>query len=206
MRFATIGILRGAAALVFVSALTLDAALPALAQPETVLYSFSGTKQNGPDGAEPVGGLVSDIKGNLYGTTYEGGTSGVGTVFEVTAKGVESVLYSFNRSGDGCEPEVPLIRDKQGNLYGAAYQCGHGGGAVFEISPSGTETILYAFCSQANCTDGSRPNGLVFDKAGNLYGTTRGRRRSLLQRLRQCNWLRSSFRVDSSAGRRRAVE
>ena len=90
----------------------------------------------------------------------------------------EAVLYSFGTNpNDGSIPNGNLIFDKIGNLYGTTQRGGaNSGGTVFELSPSSggswTETILYNFCSLSNCADGAVPlSGLVFDAAGNLYGT-----------------------------------
>ena len=99
---------------------------------ETVLYSF-GT---GTDGQYPRAGLIQDASGNLYGTTFEGGTNGLGTVFKVTPVGVETVLYSFGAGIDGQYPYARLIQDASGNLYGTTFQGGTNGlGTVFKISP-----------------------------------------------------------------------
>jgi uncharacterized repeat protein (TIGR03803 family) len=143
---------------------------------ETVLYSFC-TQSGCTDGYHPLAGLVLDTKGNLYGTTFDGGAHDGGTVFEVSPSGTETVLYSFcSQSGcrDGYYPHADLVRDTKGNLYGTTqFRGAHGGGTVFEVSPSGTETVLYSFCAQSGCTDGYHPRaGLVLDTNGNLYGTT----------------------------------
>ena len=144
------------------------------------LYSF-GSQPN--DGGEPVAGLIMDKKGNLYGTTIQGGSGcslsagGCGTVFELTKEGTETVLYSFKGGSDGAEPEASLIIDNAGNLYGTTYTGGGTGcngmigcGTVFKISPDGAETILYAFHGGS---DGAYPvSTLIEDTAGNLYGTT----------------------------------
>ncbi len=108
---------------------------------ETVLYSFAG---NLKDGAYPRGGpLVQDAVGNLYGTTYYGGTGtctdgfgfGCGTVFKVDANGTETVLHSFT-GGDGQWPYGGLIMDAAGNLYGTALQGGpSNNGVVFKLAP-----------------------------------------------------------------------
>jgi uncharacterized repeat protein (TIGR03803 family) len=158
---------------------------------ESVLYSFG----DGTDGATPASGLIFDAAGNLYGTTEQGGTStgscgggGCGTVFQLSpgAGGTwtESVLYSFGGGTDGAVPFAGLIFDAAGNLYGTTYIGGnstdcyiHGCGTVFQLSPGAggtwTENVLYKFCSADGCTDGSAPEaGLIFDTAGNLYGTT----------------------------------
>jgi uncharacterized repeat protein (TIGR03803 family) len=150
----------------------------ALAQRETVLYSFTGS----PDGAGPYAGLVFDKKGNLYGTTKYGGTASYGTVFKVTTSGEETVLYSFAGDSDGAYPYAGLVFDKKGNLYGTTYNggggysyCDLGCGTVFKVYPSsGKEVVLHRFCLQSNnCKDGAEPwAGLVFDKEGFLNGTT----------------------------------
>ena len=144
---------------------------------ETVLYSFGA----GTDGAVPPAGLIRDGAGNLYGTTYSGGTYNLGTVFELTPNGsggwVETVLYSFNNNGlDGTNPYSGLIFDSAGNLYGTTFYGGtHNTGIVFELTPNGSggwvETVLYSFNN--NNSDGAYPRaGLILDSAGNLYGTT----------------------------------
>ncbi|HLY05969.1 MAG TPA: choice-of-anchor tandem repeat GloVer-containing protein [Rhizomicrobium sp.] len=139
---------------------------------ESVVHDFSG----GTDGAYPYGGLLAGKKGVLFGTTYGGGTAGVGTVFEVTAKEKESVLYAFKGGSDGAYPFANLIADSAGNLYGTTYYgggtgcSGSGCGTVFKVAPGGTETVLHAF---AGGNDGmGLQAGLVMDARGNLYGTT----------------------------------
>jgi hypothetical protein len=163
---------------------------------EKVLYSFQGL----PDRGYPVGSVVFDKAGNLYGATQEGGSSSCtsiyqcGTVYQLTApatKGdpwTETVLHIFkgNAHNDGASPQGGLIIDSAGNLYGTT---GYGGtgdcvllgsrlgcGTVYEISPpqqkgaAWTETVLYSFPTSKQ---GYVPAGdLVFDSAGNLYGAT----------------------------------
>jgi uncharacterized repeat protein (TIGR03803 family) len=146
---------------------------------ETVLHSFN---LDGTDGAYPWSSMIFDPSGNLYGTTTGGGTDGRGTVFQLTQNGngdwTENVIYSFhNAGGDGFVPDG-LIFDASGNLFGNANEGGaFFNGAVFELSPSGNgtwiEKVLYSFCALSNCADGATPVGnLIFDSAGNLYGTT----------------------------------
>lgn len=157
----------------FAAALALTPA--AQAASEQVLYSFT----DGADGGDPVAGLVFDGAGNLYGTTYYGGSSDYGTVFELTPGGggkwTESVLFSFTGGKDGGEPNAGLIFDAAGNLYGTTYLGGaHGHGTAFMLSPKGggkwTEKVLHSF---SGGKDGGRPSAsLIFDAAGNLYGTT----------------------------------
>ncbi len=154
---------------------------------EKILHTFNN---NGTDGAVPLAGLIFDAAGNLYGTTSRGGTgscfysgSGCGTVFKLSPNGgggwTEQVLHYFSNNGtDGFQPLAGLIIDAAGNLYGTTATGGtHPGGTVFELTPAQggnwTEKVLYNFCSQTNCTDGAGPlAGLIFDAAGNLYGTT----------------------------------
>ncbi len=81
---------------------------------ETVLHSFAG----GSDGATPFGGVILDSKGNLYGTTTDGGSSSAGIVFKVSASGTETVLYTFAGGPDGANPTAGLVRDQAGNLFG----------------------------------------------------------------------------------------
>jgi len=155
-----------------------------------VLYSFTG----GADGGYPLGGLVRDSSGNLYGVTSGGGdtspeqcqpTSGCGVVFELSPNGSggwkEAVLHTFTGGTDGLEPLGNLVFDGSGNLYGTTEYGGngcegfYGCGTVYELSPAGggvwTENIIHTFTSGP---DGYAPwAGLVFDNAGNLYGTTR---------------------------------
>ena len=134
-------------------------------------------KQTGVRGFAPAGALILDAAGNLYGTTYSGGASGVGTVFELTpnldGSWTESVLHSFN-GADGADPYSGLIFDAAGNLYGTTVGGGgYNAGTVFKLAPnldgSWTESVLHSL----NGTDGAHPySGLIFDAAGNLYGTT----------------------------------
>jgi uncharacterized repeat protein (TIGR03803 family) len=134
---------------------------------ETVLYTFMGAN----DGSSPEAGLIRDSHGNLYGTTYLGGTGGAGTVFKVDAHGQETVLHNFTGGSDGWLPSGgSLVRDSAGNLYGTTPQGGSNDfGVVFKIDAKGNETILHTFSG----SDGKIPYGtLILDTAGNLYGTT----------------------------------
>ncbi len=148
---------------------------------ERVLYTFSG----GADGGQPMSDLVFDAHGNLYGTTHDGGEFGDGTVFELSpaANGLwsewkETVIHSFhNDRKDGAHPCAGLTFDKEGNLWGTTENGGTDttgpaviiGGTVFELSPGPNGTWSetdYSF-QHANIH-----SGLIFDKAGNIYGTT----------------------------------
>jgi uncharacterized repeat protein (TIGR03803 family) len=168
-------------------------ASPSGAWTETVLYSFT----DGADGGSPIGNLVFDTMGNLYGTAQVGGNpscfTGCGAVFELSPPAVqgggwtETTLYSFAGGSDGANPYGGgLVLDQTGNLYGTTAlgggvgSCGAspGCGTVFELSPPAapggpwTETVLYSFTGGS---DGGAPFApVVFDKVGNLYGTTSG--------------------------------
>jgi hypothetical protein len=163
---------------------------------EQVLYSFQGL----PDGAQPVGAVVFDSAGNLYGATTEGGSSSCisvaqcGTVYELsppTSPGgawTETVLYIFkgNAFNDGTSPDGGLVMDSAGNLYGTTTYGGSGNcvllgtlmgcGTVYELSPPAqtgaawSEKVIYSF---PDAIHGYKPTGdLTFDSAGNLYGAT----------------------------------
>ena len=170
----------------------------AAGQTGSVIYKFRGGLD---DGSRPYGDLVADQAGNLYGATGIGGDSGhdcylgaakkgCGAIFELTPPSVphgswsEVLLYSFQGITDGDGPGGPLVFDQAGNLFGTT---GGGGsnpgcpncGTVFELSPPTSEggvwkeTIIHRFAGGLLKPDGAGPNsGLVFDKNGNLYGTT----------------------------------
>lgn len=142
---------------------------------ETVLYSF--TARN--DGFAPLGGLASDAAGDLYGTTEGGGAYDDGTVFKLTPNSgggwTESVLYTFTGGDDGRYPAGGVIVDVAGNLFGTTAEAGaHSDGTVFELTPASgggwTFNTIHTFAGP----DGANSYaGLIFDAAGNLYGTTR---------------------------------
>jgi uncharacterized repeat protein (TIGR03803 family) len=143
----------------------------------TLLHTFTG----GNDGSYPDSNLVEDASGNLYGTTQIGGANGWGTIFELspTEHGDWrfSLLYTFTGGNDGGNPLGSLTFDHSGNAYATVSSGGiNGFGAIIELSPSShagkpwTETVLYSF---QGGEDGGLPFGaVIFDAAGNLYGTT----------------------------------
>jgi uncharacterized repeat protein (TIGR03803 family) len=155
---------------------------PAVAQTVTFteLYPFNSSGDLS-DGGWPEAGVARDADGNLYGTTFFGGTGtgcdiyfgGCGTVFKVDPSGAETVLHSFGGVPDGSNPTARVILDASGNLYGTtAFGGAHAYGTIFKVDgTTGAETILHSFVGGA---DGANPNaGLVADAAGNFYGTTR---------------------------------
>src|ERR1700730_4682812 len=146
---------------------------------ETGLYRFAGGKA----GYFPLAGPTVDQSGNLFGTTTGAyadclGSGLCGTVFQLHLHGstwTHTVLHRFTGSGDGAAPFSGVILDGQGNLYGTTCRGGPTGvGTVFELkrpANSGglwTEVVLSGFAGGGNCPS----YGLVFDKAGDLFGTT----------------------------------
>ena len=148
-------------------AFALAASAPAQTATETTLHNFATP----PKGANPQTGVIRDNAGNLYGTTYNGGTSGLGVAYRVTAAGQLMVLHNFTGGTDGKNPWGGLVRDSSGNLYGTTYYGGaHNAGVVYKLDPTGVETLLYTFTGGS---DGGYPIGNVTrDSAGNIYGTT----------------------------------
>jgi len=165
----------------------------ATAQSYTVLHNFTG----GADGSTPYGGLNMDSAGNLYGTTCGiyclGAGSNWGTVFRLSQRGlgwVLTTLYTFQGGPDGSSPTGRVVFGRDGNLYGTTIYGGHNGcggsgcGTVFKLTPPSAnvppnatagwiKTTLYGFLAG---NDGKEPmyGDVVFDQAGNLYGTTAG--------------------------------
>jgi uncharacterized repeat protein (TIGR03803 family) len=141
---------------------------------ERILHNFKG----GADGAYPLANLIFDASGNLYGTTYAGGSNVEGTIFQLALKAggvwTEKVLHSFGNGKDGEHPDAGLVFDATGNLYGTTYVGGANGfGTVFELTPKArgkwAEQVLHSFSGK----DGASPYAsLIIDTAGNLYGTT----------------------------------
>ena len=162
--------------LAFVTVLALGAAGSGIADAATLtaLYSFGG-----PDGANPVGGLIADAAGNLFGTTEQGGMFGAGSVFAIVKIGggfasTYPTLASFHDT-NGAFPTGGLIADATGNLFGTTEQNGpYGYGTVFEIAKiSGGFAMTPTTLASFNYANGANPfDGLIADAAGNLFGTT----------------------------------
>ncbi len=141
------------------------------------LYNFCA-QSNCTDGSYPLGGLVQAADGKLYGTTYRGGTYGLGTVFAITPAGDFTTLHSFD-GGDGDYPTYTTLVEGTDGLYGtteyggAVSACAYGCGTVFRITTGGALTTLHSFCSEADCADGGAPVApLVRATNGSFYGTT----------------------------------
>jgi uncharacterized repeat protein (TIGR03803 family) len=151
---------------------------------EKVLHAFGG----GTDGANPNGGLVSDSKGNVYGTTYMGGDhncnyqdeTGCGTIFKLSppvkkgAAWLEKQLHVFTGGGDGGQPNGGLVLNPKGLLYGTAGGGNvSGGGIAFQLTETSSgrwkETVLHWF---SNNGPGAFTAGLMSDSSGDLYGPT----------------------------------
>ncbi len=142
----------------------------ATAQTYTDLYNFDGTHGNCPPNAEPCGFLAQGRDGNLYGTTYQGGTNNDGVIFKITPSGTLEVLYNFDGGVDGGSPYSGLTLGTGGNFYGTTGGGGaNGDGTIFKITKSGILTTLYSLATG----DGADPYAPPIQGAdGNLYGTT----------------------------------
>jgi uncharacterized repeat protein (TIGR03803 family) len=160
--------LRSWKAMIFFSVFCLVTGSAVCAQTFTSVANFHGT-----DGFQPWSmTLIQGTDGNLYGTTFSGGTYGMGTVFKVTPKGELTALYSFcAQTGcpDGMHPNAGLVQASDGNFYGMTSLGGaNNDGTIFEITPEGRLTTLHSFQG----TDGIGPSALIQAVDGNFYGGT----------------------------------
>jgi len=136
-----------------------------------VLYNF----QNGRFGSSPRGGVSLDTAGNLYGTTFDGGNNGDGTVFQLLhspSGWTINLVYTFGATGFASYAGV--ILDSAGNLYGATVNGPTGDAPVYQLSPSGNGWNYAALYDFPDCLGCGPAANLAMDSAGNLYGTTRG--------------------------------
>lgn len=140
----------------------------------TTLYAFTG----GTDGSNPSGALLFDAAGNIYGTTFFGGTGpcnnygylGCGTIFKLAPDGTETVLYNFQNSADGGYPSSGVIADANGNLYGVTLGGGNQNlqcGVAYELNTQGQESVLHTF---EGLTDACQPEGELLLSKNVLYG------------------------------------
>ncbi len=138
---------------------------------ETVLHSF-GT---GTDGAVPYAGVTLDSAGDVLGTTSVGGTSGYGTIFQLSKQNswAETIVYNFQNQNDGAVPYAGLIADGLGNFYGAATEGGsQGGGSIFELTPAGSGWNFTPIQSLAGSGISGTFRNLMLSSSGTLYATT----------------------------------
>jgi uncharacterized repeat protein (TIGR03803 family) len=139
-------------------------------QPFTAIYKFTG----GANGANPWASLIQGSDGRLYGTTWDGGVDGAGTVFAVNADGTGyTTLYSVTGGADGANPAAALIQGSDGRLFGTTLNYGTGpGGTVFAVNTDGTGfNILHTFSGYDDVLPRA---GLLQGKDGRLYGTAEG--------------------------------
>jgi uncharacterized repeat protein (TIGR03803 family) len=144
-----------------------DAQIPV---PESVLHTFVSGE------GVPAGNLLQATNGTFYGTTLHGGPGNFGTIFQLTADGTFSVLYTFTGGADGGEPRSALVQGADANLYGTtsfggalAYPSGYG--TIFRIDGAGHLAVLHTFTGGM---DGAMPSALVLASDGAFYGTTYG--------------------------------
>jgi uncharacterized repeat protein (TIGR03803 family) len=171
-----------AASVTSVASLLIAAAVPSSAQTYDVLYSFATAT-----GANPIGQIASDKAGNIYGTTEEGGSSGVGTAFELSPPAIpggawtETVIYSFSGvDAGGYYPVGGITIDRLGNLYGTTTWGGGtrcNCGTVFKLEPPTAPGGAWRYRTLHHFegwpSDGSDPQAPVtVDNSGNIYGTT----------------------------------
>jgi uncharacterized repeat protein (TIGR03803 family) len=156
---------------IVILAVVLAATMTAQAQTFSVLYNF-GTKSGTPANPSNPGIIAQGRDGNMYSTSVNGGSNGLGSVFKITPAGKVTVIWSFDEA-HGYNPNGGLTLGTDGNFYGATLYGGSAGfGAVFRITPSGKLTVLYNFTGGS---DGLYPAAPPIEGTdGNWYGTTQG--------------------------------
>jgi uncharacterized repeat protein (TIGR03803 family) len=144
---------------------------------EKILHRFAQFKN---DGELPFAGLVMDNKGNLYGTTYQGGAHQTGTLFKLMrskdGNWRETILFDFPKSEDGGGPIAAMTLDTAGALYGTTVYGGTQAcscGVVFRLAPAAGGKWVYGVLHRFSRSDGATPYaGVTLDSQGSLYGTT----------------------------------
>ena len=136
----------------------------------TAIHAFAG---GATDAQLPQGALIQGTDGNFWGTSYQGGQTGSGTVFKMTAAGAVTVVFQFPGCGagtTGCNPTAGLVQGTDGNFYGTAAGGGtNGQGVVFKITPGGLYTVLHNFDKTTD--NGAYPSlPLTLGTDGNFYG------------------------------------
>ena len=138
---------------------------------ETILHTFKGGKN---DGKYPTyASLITDVLGNLYGVTEEGGLQNGGILYKLSKTGQLTILHSFaGGKTDGCNVLGTPVKDTAGNFYGTTSSCGtHMLGTVWKVGKYGKERVLHSFAG--GTADGEYPlSGVIVDADGNLYGST----------------------------------
>lgn len=144
---------------------------------ETILHNFA---DDGIDGGLPIARPTFDTAGNLYGTTFVGGSGSLGVVYELAPSDggwTETILHAFANNGDGIIPGYgPLIADAEGNLYDTTQEGGNlGNGTIYKLTPGTGGSWTYATYFKLDGTNGASPvGGPSLDRRGDLYGTTQG--------------------------------
>jgi uncharacterized repeat protein (TIGR03803 family) len=143
----------------------------------TTVFTFCTEGGSCPNGSLPSGSIIFGSDGNLYGTTYYGGTDGQGTIYKLTPSGTLTTLYNFPNPSTVRSTPNGLLEASDGNFYGVQPLGGTGdggSGTLFKLTPAGKYSTIYNFCSSANCADGQFPRGpqLVEASDGNFYAAT----------------------------------
>ena len=136
----------------------------------TTLHSFDVS-----DGEQPWTHVIRDSEGNLYGTTFDGGANGMGTVFKLSPGGQETILHNFAGGTDGNFPLNALTLDAAGDLYGYTFltvQGSQDNGKIYKITKQGLFSIVFDFNEESGANGNDPVGNLIVGKDGNFYGAT----------------------------------